>query len=90
MVDRGHLGFGPGAQRLKDTSRQGRWHNERYRALGEELGLTLAHQDKIGWSITTVPDQTRELYRDELDELARRHSTASRHRIILWRATFST
>ncbi|MTJ60841.1 hypothetical protein GL305_34935 [Nocardia seriolae] len=55
---------------IKDTSRQGRWHNERYRALGEELGLTLAHHDKIGWSVTTVPDQTRELYRDELDELA--------------------
>ncbi|MVU77452.1 hypothetical protein GPX89_09345 [Nocardia sp. ET3-3] len=55
---------------IKDTSRQGRWHNERYRTLGEELGLTLAHNDKIGWSVTTVPEQTRELYRDELDELA--------------------
>ncbi|MFF0613263.1 hypothetical protein ACFYUD_31805 [Nocardia tengchongensis] len=55
---------------IKDTSRQGRWHNERYRALGEELGLTLTHHDKIGWSLTTVPDQTRELYRNELDELA--------------------
>ncbi|MEU6584135.1 hypothetical protein [Nocardia sp. NPDC046763] len=55
---------------IKDTSRQGRWHNERYRALGEELGLTLAHHDKIGWSITTVPDQTRELFREELGELA--------------------
>ncbi|GAB3207992.1 hypothetical protein [Nocardia tengchongensis] len=55
---------------IKDTSRQGRWHNERYRALGEELGLTLAHHVKIGWSITTVPDQTRGRYRDELDELA--------------------
>ncbi|WP_024799306.1 hypothetical protein [Nocardia sp. BMG51109] len=55
---------------IKDTSRQGRWHNERYRALGEELGLTLAHDPKIGWSTTTVPDQTRERYRAELDELA--------------------
>ncbi|MEC3953775.1 hypothetical protein VMT65_12115 [Nocardia sp. CDC153] len=54
---------------IKDTSRQGRWHNERFRALGEELGLTLEHHDKIGWSLTTVPDQTRELYRDELEEL---------------------
>ncbi|MEU6587029.1 hypothetical protein [Nocardia sp. NPDC046763] len=55
---------------IKDTSRQGRWHNERFRALGEELGLTLAHHDKIGWSVTTVPDRTREIYRDELEELA--------------------
>ncbi|MGW2661182.1 hypothetical protein ACWCW7_09480 [Nocardia tengchongensis] len=54
---------------IKDTSRQGRWHNERFRALGQELGLTLEHHDKIGWSITTVPDQTRDLYRDELEEL---------------------
>ncbi|MFI1919718.1 hypothetical protein [Nocardia sp. NPDC020380] len=55
---------------IKDTSRQGRWHNERYRALGEELGLTLTHHDEIGWSLTAVPDQTRLLYRDELEELA--------------------
>lgn len=55
---------------IKDTSRQGRWHNERYRALGVELGLCLEHDDKIGWSITTVPDRTRQLYRDELNELA--------------------
>ncbi|WP_458690452.1 hypothetical protein [Nocardia tengchongensis] len=55
---------------IKDTSRQGRWHNERYRALGEELGLTLSQHPKIGWSITVVPDHTRALYRDQLDELA--------------------
>ncbi|WP_330182747.1 hypothetical protein OHB26_03245 [Nocardia sp. NBC_01503] len=55
---------------IKDTSRQGRWHNERYRILGKELGLALEHHDKFGWSVTMVPDQTREQYRDELDELA--------------------
>ncbi|WP_433668766.1 hypothetical protein ACQP06_32690 [Nocardia sp. CA-136227] len=55
---------------IKDTSRQGRWHNERYRALGEELGLSLAKDPKIGWSVTAVPDDTRGLYRDELEELA--------------------
>ncbi|MGW4351847.1 hypothetical protein ACWELJ_07105 [Nocardia sp. NPDC004582] len=55
---------------IKDTSRQGRWHNERYRALGEELGLVLAQHPKIGWSVTAVPDQTRHQYRNVLDELA--------------------
>ncbi|WP_330179648.1 hypothetical protein OHB26_24775 [Nocardia sp. NBC_01503] len=55
---------------IKDTSRQGRWHNERYRTLGEELGLLLAQHPKIGWSVTTVPDSTRDQYRDELNELA--------------------
>lgn len=55
---------------IKDTSRQGRWHNERYRALGEELGLTLSRHSKGGWSMTTVPDGTQDLYQDELEELA--------------------
>ncbi|MFI6867599.1 hypothetical protein [Nocardia sp. NPDC050406] len=54
---------------IKDTSRQGRWHNERFRTLAEELGLTLTHHPKIGWSVTTVPDKTREQYHDVLDEL---------------------
>ncbi|MFI1920552.1 hypothetical protein [Nocardia sp. NPDC020380] len=55
---------------VKDTSRQGRWHNERYRILGEELGLALTQHPKIGWSITTVPGGTRTRYQDDLDELA--------------------
>lgn len=55
---------------IKDTSRQGRWHNERFRGLGEELGLTLTHHPKLGWSLTAVPDGTRHRYRDELDKLA--------------------
>ncbi|SUA80440.1 Uncharacterised protein [Nocardia otitidiscaviarum] len=55
---------------IKDTSRQGRWHNDRFRILGEELGLTLTQHSKIGWSLTTVPAQTRDHYREELDELA--------------------
>ncbi|WP_433593985.1 hypothetical protein [Nocardia sp. CA-145437] len=55
---------------IKDTSRQGRWHNERYRALGVELGLALAHHPKFGWSVTTVPDLTQQQYSEVLDELA--------------------
>lgn len=55
---------------IQDTSRQGRWHNERFRALGTELGLTLEHHNQIGWSITTVPDDTCRRYRDELEGLA--------------------
>ncbi|WP_280433670.1 hypothetical protein [Nocardia brasiliensis] len=54
---------------IKDTSRQGRWHNDRFRELGEELGLDLARDAKIGWSITTVPEPTRLTYRDQVDEL---------------------
>ena len=58
------------ARDIKDTSRQGRWHNERYRELGEELGLTLTQHPKIGWSLTTMPADTRARYRGQLEELA--------------------
>ncbi|MBY8859284.1 hypothetical protein K7711_22630 [Nocardia sp. CA2R105] len=57
------------ARDIKETSRQGRWHNERYRELGEELGLTLTQHPKIGWSLTTMPEGTRTRYRDQLEEL---------------------
>ncbi len=55
---------------IKDTSRQGRWHNERYKLLAEELGLVITQHPKIGWSVTTVPRPTRDRYRSELDDLA--------------------
>jgi len=54
---------------IQDTSRQGRFHNTRYRALAEELGLTVAKAGPIGWSDTTVPDATATLYRAELRRL---------------------
>ena len=54
---------------IQDTSRQGRFHNTRYRALAGELGLEVAKADSIGWSNTTVPDATAALYRTELRRL---------------------
>jgi hypothetical protein len=58
-----------GAREIQDTSRQGRFHNARYRALAEELGLVVAKTGNIGWSDTTVPDPTAALYRTELRHL---------------------
>ena len=55
---------------IQDTSRQGRFHNTRYRALAGELGLAVAKADSVGWSSTTVPDATSALYRAELRRLA--------------------
>ena len=52
---------------IQDTSRQGRFHNTRYRALAGELGLAVA---RAGSSSTTVPDATSALYRAELRRLA--------------------
>jgi len=57
------------ARDIQDTSRQGRFHNTRYRALAGQLGLDVARAGAIGWSATTVPDATAALYRAELRRL---------------------
>jgi len=70
---------------IQDTSRQGRFHNARYRALAEELGLAVAKTGSIGWSGTTVPDATATLYKSEIRRLdaalvAYRHAELSTRR----------
>ena len=55
---------------VQDTSRQGRYHNERYRALAEELGLRAARIGAIGWSDTTVVPETELRYRSALERLS--------------------
>jgi hypothetical protein len=61
------------ARGITDTSRQGRYHNHRYATLAHELGLDVP----IGWSATTVPEQTANLYAGQLKELAAA--------LVLWR-----
>lgn len=57
-------------RKIKDTSRQGRYHNARYKLLGEELGLIIKQHPQIGWSLTELAPGTREEYVDELEDLA--------------------
>ena len=40
------------ARKVKDTSRNGTWHNERYKNLAEELGLEVTKTDDRGWTNT--------------------------------------
>lgn len=47
---------------IQDTSRQGRWHNARFKALATELGIEVTKDPRIGWSPTTVTPATREQY----------------------------
>lgn len=47
---------------IKDTSRQGRYHNTKFRDLAHELGIDVTKDDKFGWSTTTVPDTTLTAY----------------------------
>jgi hypothetical protein len=70
---------------IQDSSRQGRFHNTRFRALAEELGLAVAQTGSIGWSATSVPDTTAALYRAEVRRLdaalvAFRHAEAGNGR----------
>lgn len=55
---------------IKDTSRQGRYHNTRFKLLGEELGLTIAQAPTIGWSSTELAPGTAVEYVDEIEALA--------------------
>ena len=40
------------ANGIKDTSRQGRYHNKAFKKLAEERGLIIEYADCIGWSVT--------------------------------------
>lgn len=54
------------ARKIQDTSRQGRYHNKQYKALAEEVGLTVEKDRLYGWTITTIKPETCELYREAL------------------------
>ena len=56
---------------VKDTSRQGRWHNAKFKAIGEELGLVITKSMSlpIGWSDTAVPAATAAAYADVVADL---------------------
>ena len=54
------------ARGIKDTSRQGRFHNAKFKAIGEEFGLSLEKDPTIGWSVTSVPAPTATSYAAEV------------------------
>lgn len=54
---------------IKDTSRQGRYHNARFKELAEELGIEVVKDPRIGWSPTSVPSATRQRYADIITAL---------------------
>lgn len=59
---------------LKDTSRQGRWHNGTFRTLAEEMGLQHKQPNADsahGFSFVTLTEQTEAKYADLLDGLDR-------------------
>jgi len=57
------------ARGVQDTSRQGRYHNKKFKVHAEELGITTGHDPRIGWSITSLPDSTADSYAAQLAAL---------------------
>jgi hypothetical protein len=51
------------------TSRQGRWHNARFKALAQELGIEVTKDPRVGWSPTALLDATRDAYAATIVEL---------------------
>lgn len=59
------------ARGIKDTSRQGRYHNTQFKALAEEVGITVTKDPRIGWSPADLPAATRNDYGDTVEVLGR-------------------
>ncbi|TCM46954.1 hypothetical protein [Kribbella sp. VKM Ac-2568] len=56
---------------IKDTSRQGRWHNEKFATLAKELGLEPTKDPKLGWSPCTLRDETTKAYAQVITDLTK-------------------
>jgi hypothetical protein len=54
---------------VKDTSRQGRWHNKQFAKLAAELGMTTVKDDKLGFSPCTLTEATRFRYQAAIGQL---------------------
>lgn len=57
------------ARGIKDTSRQGRYHNKRFASLAADMGIEVAHSQALGWSTTTVPQATADAYSHQVAAL---------------------
>jgi hypothetical protein len=73
------------ARGVKDTSRQGRWHNQRFAALAREVGLEVTADAKTGLSQTHLTDQAATRYAEQLRDLEAalglwRHTEPTRER----------
>jgi hypothetical protein len=67
------------ARGIKDTSREGRYHNRRYKALAEELGLHVEQDARRGWTTTSLPEGTACAYAHTIAAL-QQAITLYRHR----------
>jgi hypothetical protein len=57
------------ARGIQDTSRNGTYHNGRFRDLAAELGLDMLQDGKHGWARDALPLVLMQRYRRQLDAL---------------------
>jgi hypothetical protein len=57
-------------RQIRDTSRQGRWHNRRFATLAGELGLKVTQDKGTGWSQTHLTEQLATRYHEQLTGLS--------------------
>jgi hypothetical protein len=55
---------------VQDTSRQGRWHNAKFKATAGELGLAVTKDSKLGWSASELVAGTAGEYAGQIEELS--------------------
>ncbi len=55
---------------ISDCTRQGRYHNRRYRPIAAALGLETERSGTYGWGLTTLAAGTADRYVDQLYQLA--------------------
>jgi len=44
---------------VKDTSRNGTYHNKAYKSAAEEHGLNVKQDEKYGWAVTSLNDEAK-------------------------------
>lgn len=55
------------ANGIKETSRQGRYHNDKFRMIAETFGLKVTKDPSIGWSVADgLSDEAKELYAEAI------------------------
>jgi hypothetical protein len=58
------------ARGIKDTSRQGRYHNKQFKTCADELGLLVEHDARNGWSASKITHHAEHAYASQLTALA--------------------
>lgn len=52
---------------IKDTTRAGLYHNKKFKETAEAHGLHIEYSEHIGWSLTSLPEETRAWIKENIN-----------------------